>query len=357
MNRQARVRARSGVARTGRASYAWALFGAAVVLWPLLAATQSTVLPPPAPQPSVQAAEPITPLPLSVVLDPSRVALGERLFSDTRLSGDNTRSCASCHPLDKGAMDARARGIATDGQARLRNTPTLFNVGFNFAFNWDGATTTLENHAQRLLGNPAVMNAKWPDLLTKLRADADYPALFAAAFTDGLTQANLLSSLATFERSLITPNARLDRYLRGERQALTQEEVRGYQLFKSYGCVACHQGMNVGGNLFQRFGVFQDPDTLYASREEADIGRYRVSAVDRDRGVFRVPSLRNVALTAPYFHDGRAPTLALAVDTMARVQLGRELSAEEVQAIVRFLETLTGEYQGKPLASPAPGAR
>jgi cytochrome c peroxidase len=303
------------------------------------------------------AAEPIAPISTQAALDPKRVALGERLFSDPRLSGNNSRSCGSCHPLDKAAVDGNARATALDGQARLRNTPTLYNVALNFSFNWDGATTTLEDHAERLLGNPAVMNSKWPALLAKLRADPDYPTLFITSFADGLTQANVLNALATFERSLVTPNARIDRYLRGERQALTAEELQGYRLFKSYGCIACHQGMNIGGNLFQKFGVFRSPNAPRTAQVLADVGRYRVTSIDRDRGVFRVPSLRNVALTAPYFHDGRAPTLGIAVEIMGRAQLGRELKDEEINAIVRFLQTLTGEYRGKPLAPTAKADR
>jgi cytochrome c peroxidase len=155
-------------------------------------------------------------------------------------------------------------------------------------------------------------------------------ASFAASYSDGLTPANILDALATYQRSLITPNARLDQYLRGQPQALTAEEQRGYQLFKAYGCVACHQGLNVGGNLYQKFGIFPDRVGSSSSGEDPDPGRARVTGLERDRGVFRVPSLRNVAQTAPYFHDGRAPTLEEAVDTMARVQLGRTLTREEI---------------------------
>ena len=232
-----------------------------------------------------------------------------------------------------------------------RNTLTIFNVAFNFAYHWDGAAPTLEAQAERVLLSPTVMHTTWPELLAKLRADADYTAAFTATYPDGLTAANVLDAIATYERSLITPNARFDAYLRGQRQALTAEEKRGYQLFKAYGCVACHQGVNVGGNLFQKFGIFPGlmgptpPDT------EPDLGRFLVTGVARDRGVFRVPSLRNVAVTAPYFHDGRAATLEDAVDTMARVQLGRTLTREEVGLIVKFLHTLTGEYQGQPLTN------
>jgi len=254
-------------------------------------------------------------------------------------------------------MDGRPRGLALDGRARLRNTPTLFNVALSASFNWDGATNTLEAHADKLLSNPDVMNARWPELLAKLRADPGYRASFQAAYSDGLSRANLLDALASFERTLITPDAPFDRYLRGETAALTSEQLDGYRLFKSYGCVACHQGVNVGGNLFQKFGVFQEFVTTSASGDDTDSGRHSVTRVERDRGVFRVPSLRNVALTGPYFHDGSMPTLEGAVATMARVQLGRSLTQDDIRLIVCFLQTLTGEFRGQPLTIAASGTR
>lgn len=342
--------------RAGRPHRSAVMIGAAAICWAATCPAQT-----PSPNPAVKQAqnwdliEPISPVPADIALDPARVSLGERLFRDRRLSIDDTRSCATCHPVEKGAMDGRARGIAVDGRPRLRNTPTLFNVGLNTSFNWDGGTSTLEAHAERLLLNPDVMGSTWPALLAKLRADPGYRSAFSSAYPEGITQANLLNALATFERSLVTPNARFDRFLRGETKALTAEERQGYELFKSYGCIACHQGVNVGGNLFQKFGIFQDPDAQRGSKTEVDVGRYAVTKVERDRGVFRVPSLRNVALSAPYFHDGRMPTLEGAVETMARVQLGRALTGQEIGAIVRFLHTLTGEYRNQHTTIAAPG--
>jgi cytochrome c peroxidase len=304
---------------------------------------------PPEP-PAAAAQEPITPIPLSLALDPPRVALGERLFHEVRLSHDNTRACATCHPLEQGGMDGRPRALAANGTLPLRNTPTVFNVGLNAAFNWDGIADTLEAHAEIVLLSSNLMNTTWPELLAKLQADPDYVTRFNTTYAGGLTPANVLDALASFERSLLTPNARFDRYLRGERHALTAPEQQGYRLFKSYGCVACHQGMNIGGNMYQKFGIFEETDGE-SPAAFVDFGRYAVTKVPRDRAVFRVPSLRNVAATAPYFHDGRAPTLEAAVDTMARVQLGRTLTPEEIGLVVRFLHTLTGEYHGRPVAS------
>lgn len=349
-NRRCYAGERRGAAR--RFALLASICAAALALWPPLAAAQfPAIAAAPKAQPALPT-EPIAPIPLSVPLDPGRVALGEKLFRDKRLAADDSRSCDSCHPLDKGAMDGLPRSLARDGRPLLRNTPTLFNVGFNASFNWDGAARTLEEHADVLITNPEVMGANWPGLLEKLKADADYRSAFGRAFPDGLTRENALSALAAFERSLITPNSRFDRFLRGEREILNAEEKRGYELFKSYGCIACHQGVNVGGNLFQKFGVFEDPNAGGGSGDALDQGRYRLTKIDRDYRVFRVPSLRNVAITAPYFHDGRAPTLERAVETMARVQLGRPVSKPDLAAIVRFLHTLTGEFRDRPLAVP-----
>jgi cytochrome c peroxidase len=302
-------------------------------------------------RPAAEPQEPITPIPLSLALDPQRVALGERLFDDVRLSHDNTRACTMCHPLQRGGMDGQSHASVANGTDFLRNTPTIFNVGLNAAFNWDGIANTLEALAEIDLLHPSQMNTSWPELLAKLQADADYATGFNTAYARGLTPANVLDALASFERSLLTPNARFDRYLRGELQALTAPEQQGYRLFKSYGCVACHQGINIGGNMYQKFGIFAAPGGMGSPAAVVDLGRYFVTKVPRDREVFRVPSLRNVAVTAPYFHDGRAPTLEGAVETMARVQLGRTITPEEIGLIVQFLHTLTGEFHGRPVAT------
>ncbi|MGE0684240.1 MAG: cytochrome-c peroxidase [Candidatus Binatia bacterium] len=296
--------------------------------------------------------EPLTPMPPPVEENGLQIQLGERLFHDPQLSHGNRRSCATCHPLDRGGMDGQPNALAMDGLSHLRNTPTIFNVGLNFWFNWDGITHTLEAHTDRLLRNPAVMNTTWPELQGKLGREADYVAAFRAAYVDGLTWNNVIAALVSFERSLVTPS-RFDRYLRGKQQALTAEEQRGYGLFKSYGCVACHQGINIGGNMFAKFGVFQPPNG--ASEDNIDGGRHNVTHRPQDLQVFRVPSLRNVAMTAPYFHNGQAPTLAVAVDTMARVQLSKELTPEEIGLIVQFLQTLTGDYRAAPVRTPTSG--
>jgi cytochrome c peroxidase len=180
-------------------------------------------------------------------------------------------------------------------------------------------------------------------VLAKLRADESYSRAFAGLFADGVTEANVRTAIAAFERTLTTPGSRFDRWLAGERSLLTEAEASGYERFKTAGCIACHQGRNVGGNMFQRFGVMGDYFADRGNVTKADYGRYNVTKQEQDRHVFRVPSLRNVELTAPYFHDGSAETLEQAVRVMAKYQLGRVLPEQDLASIVLFLKTLTGQ--------------
>jgi cytochrome c peroxidase len=297
--------------------------------------------------------EPITPVPRDLSLDADKVRLGEMLFDNVRLSRGDVLACASCHLLADGGDDNRALSPGLDGELLDFNAPTVFNAGLSFRLNWRGNFRTLEEHNEAVLLNPRLMNAAWDELLPKLGADEAYREAFATVYGSDPAPAHVLDALATFQRSLTTPDSRFDRYLRGERDAITPAEEHGYQLFKDYGCVACHQGVNVGGNLFQRFGIFHDPFADLPIRT-ADLGRFTITGKADDRFVFRVPSLRNVTVTAPYFHDGRASTLEQAVEEMARSQLGRVLTEPEIRLIAGFLRTLTGEYRGRPL-SDAPG--
>lgn len=296
--------------------------------------------------------EPISPVAEPEVTDAARLSLGETLFHDRRLSRGDAVACVSCHQLDRAGADGRKRPNGLDGRPLEFNAPTIFNVAFNFRLNWRGNFRTLEEESDAVLLDSRLMGTNWDELLAKLRADPGYRAAFAAAYGAPPERASVLDALAVFQRSLATPNARFDLYLRGRRDAVTADEERGYRLFKAFGCIACHQGQNVGGNLFQKFGIFADP---FAGAEvtEADLGRFTITGREDDRHVFRVPSLRNVAVTAPYFHDGRVASLAQAVEVMARSQLGRELPKQDVQLIVQFLGTLTGEYRGRTLTNDA----
>ena len=220
------------------------------------------------------------------------MALGERLFHDVRLSGHNTMACATCHRLGHGGADGLPRAMTATGTLLPRNTPTIFNVAFNAAYNWDGGMRTLEAHAERVLLSPALMHTTWPALLAKLRTTPDYQGAFTTLYPGGLTPAHVLDALATYERSLVTPNARFDRYIRNQPEALSPVERRGYDIFKAYGCVACHQGINVGGSMFQKFGIFQEASAPMTPPDRSTWGAFSSPGL-RDREVFRVPSLRN----------------------------------------------------------------
>jgi cytochrome c peroxidase len=289
----------------------------------------------------------IAPLPTELDLDEDRVALGRRLFHEPRLSRDGTISCATCHDLEKGGVDGRRVSIGIDGAEGDVNAPTVFNSSLNFRQFWDGRAETLEEQVSGPLEHPKEMGSSWDEAIRWLAADAEYAREFAAAYPDGATAETVKHAIAEFERSLITPNSRFDRYLRGEADVLTADEVAGWELFQELGCITCHQGVNIGGNAFQTLGVMGN---YFADRGDvttADLGRFNVTKKERDKHRFKVPSLRNVALTAPYFHDGEAETLEEAVQIMARYQLGFELEAGELRHLVAFLATLTGEYEAR----------
>jgi cytochrome c peroxidase len=281
---------------------------------------------------STTAKEPVTPIPEAVTADPLKVRLGERLFGDTRLSHDNSRSCSSCHDLGANGAGRNSHDTGLDGSELPLNTLTIFNAALNFRFSWEGKFRTLESDALASLESPRIMGSSSSEVLEKLKADPAVRREFAAAYGRGPDIANVLDAIATFERTLVTPGSRFDQWLAGDATALSEDELNGYRLFKSMGCVSCHQGVNIGGNLFQRHGIFRP---LAAPLPE----------------ILRVPSLRNVATTPPYFHDGSAPTLDDAVRKMAAAQLSSALTDQQVSAIVAYLQTLTGQYRGVPVGA------
>jgi len=291
----------------------------------------------------------IQPIPLPSGLDSGKVELGHELFHDVRLSSDQTISCASCHGLDSAGVDGLPRSFGVGGVEGDINSPTVFNSGLNYSQFWDGRAATLEEQVNGPINNPKEMASNWPQVISRLKVVPDYVNKFKAVYADGITAANVRDAIATFERSLNTVNAPFDQFLRGDNAAINEEEAKGYDLFKSYGCVACHQGRNVGGNMFQKFGVMGDYFSDRGGISRADLGRFNVSGDELDRHVFKVPSLRLTVLTAPYFHDSSAKTLHDAIDVMAKYQLGRHISDEDVKLIIKFLHTLVGNYQGKRL--------
>jgi cytochrome c peroxidase len=309
---------------------------------------QARAEPSPEPQSLQFQQEPLQPLPEASPEDAKAVALGNKLFHDPGLSGDHTIACATCHVIADGGDDNRQSALGIRGQIGPINTPTVLNCGYNFAQFWDGRAATLEEQVSGPLENPLEMGNTMAKVLSTLKADTGYAQQFSEAFSDGVTERNLRAAVASFERTLRTPNAPFDRWLRGETSALSADQVAGYDLFKRVGCIACHQGENVGGNMFQRFGVMGDYFKDRGHVTTADYGRYNVTHLESDRFVFRVPSLRNVERTAPYFHDGSALTLEQAVRTMGRYQLGRILSDPDVRLLVAFLKSLSGDLPTAP---------
>jgi cytochrome c peroxidase len=296
----------------------------------------------------VHNSEAITPLPQQLSLDTNKVNLGNRLFHDTGLSGDGTISCASCHGLTTGGVDKRAHSIGINGQEGGINAPTVFNSHYNFVQFWDGRAADLSEQAAGPIHNPIEMGSNWEKVLAYLNQDAAYHQAFAQSYSDGITAKNVQDAIATFEWSLTTPNSPFDRFLRGDKQALSAQAEAGYILFKQVGCISCHQGINVGGNLYQKLGIM-DNYFSHNALTDADMGRYNVSQKENERHFFKVPSLRNIDATAPYLHDGSHNSLTDTVKTMAQYQLGKELSTQEVDQLVAFLQSLTGEYQGQPV--------
>ena len=214
-------------------------------------------------------------------------------------------------------------------------------MGGRFRLHWNGEFVRPEDQIDRVL--KVSLKTTWQEIIQKLQQDPDYVADFSRIYRDGMQVSTIKDAIITYERSLITPNSRFDKYLRGDQQAITEPEKQGYALFKSYGCIACHQGINVGGNMFQKFGVMNNYFTDRGNITQADLGRFNITHQEEDRYRFRVASLRNVALTGPYFHDGSVAELGDAVRIMGRLQLGRELSDTDVTDLLAFLRSLTGE--------------
>ena len=278
-----------------------------------------------------------------------RIQLGKQLFFDKRLSQQGDIACATCHPLDHGGTDGLATSRGSRGKLGKRNAPTVFNAAWHVAQFWDGRAHTSEEQARSPLLDPDEMAAHNPEEVTaKLRAIRGYVHALSEAFPADKTPVDFdhaIAAIVAFERTLITPS-RWDRYLRGERDALTEAELDGLKLFADVGCVQCHTGELLGGSMFQRVGVAQPWPN------QTDLGRFALTHDTNDRMVFKVPSLRNVAVTPPYFHDGSTGSLAEAVRMMAQYQLDTELTPEEVASIVTWLKTLTGVPPADAITPP-----
>ena len=282
--------------------------------------------------------EPIQPIHAVSIKNKAKMELGKKLFFDPRLSRSGFISCNSCHNLSMGGADNLQTSIGDHWQQGPINAPTVLNSSMNLAQFWDGRAKDLKEQAGGPIANPGEMAFTHELAVEVLRSIPQYRAEFRQVFgSDDIRIDMVTEAIAAFEETLATPDSRFDKWLRGDRKAINSTELAGYRLFKSAGCVACHNGPAVGGGSFQKFGLFDTYKT--ASKAE---GRIAVTKQEADRMYFKVSILRNVELTYPYFHDGAVWTLEEAVDTMGRLQLGRSFSKEEIGQIVAFLKTLTG---------------
>jgi cytochrome c peroxidase len=280
--------------------------------------------------------EVIKPIPQSIPYDREKAGLGKRLFFDPRLSEDGTVACVSCHNPISGA-DSRAVSVGVKGQKGRVNAPTVFNSVFNFRQMWNGRAEDLREQVRIPVHKPVEMGMDAKKIERYLRFDPYYAPTFEKIYHRSANFRDMSDALAEFEKALITPNSRFDRYLRGEIE-LSPREMEGWRLFKRLGCITCHNGINLGGNSFQKMGLIN----RYPWKSDAP-DRYAVTHREFDKNIFKVPSLRNVALTAPYFHNGSAPTLRDALRMMTYHNLGFDLTDKEAECLVAFLKTLTGE--------------
>lgn len=284
----------------------------------------------------------LQPLPRSVDLNAKKVALGDLLFHDTRLSKDNTLSCASCHDLARGGTDQAPVSTGVGNAKGPINAPTVYNAAFNFRQFWDGRAADLQAQAGGPVQNPVEMASTWNEVIRKLATDPVIVVRFKAVYPDGLLSDNITNAIAEFERSLITPNNRFDAYLRGDNTALAAGELEGLWLFRQNACANCHCGSALGGRSFERMGRRADYFADRGHVVKVDYGRFNETQNERERYAFKVPILRNIALTYPYYHDGTRATLEQAVADMAKYQAYRDFSDAETAAVVKFLKTLTG---------------
>ncbi len=281
---------------------------------------------------------PIQPLPVLIEANQEWVQLGKALFNSKLLSKDNSISCASCHMLDFGGDDGLPVSLGIENQLGDRNAPTVLNAVFNFRQFWDGRSLDLIEQATGPIHNPKEMASHWDQVIEKLENASEFKQAFEALSPDGVTSSNIVQAITRFEETLITPNAPIDKYLLGDSNALTAQQKRGLEKFVNFGCSSCHQGRNIGGNLYQKLGRIDFvPEELLD-----DLGRYNITHDEADKHVFKVPSLRNIAETAPYFHTGSITSLEDAVNIMAKAQLGMDLSQDDIDDIVALLKSFSG---------------
>ncbi len=302
----------------------------------------------------------VAPAPADNATTPEKVELGKMLYHDPRLSSTGTVSCSSCHNTMLGGEDNRPNSMGVHGQTGGRSAPTVWNAAFNSVQFWDGRAPSLEAQAAGPVTNPIEMGMKsWDDVVERLKAIEGYNQAFEQVFgKDSISKDNATKAIAAYERTLITPNSPYDQYVEGNKAVLTVQQVRGMDKVAELGCTSCHSGAAFnGGGSFQKFPVMSNDYFEAQYHFKKDQGLAEVTKNEADAHLFKVPTLRNIALTAPYFHNGSVKTLEQAVTVMAKVQLGKDLPKEDVADIVAFLNALTGEFpkQTMPQLPGTPG--
>lgn len=282
-------------------------------------------------------------IPITTELDASNVALGEKLFRDNNFSKNKSQACITCHSIDLDQQSHRKTYKGFKKVVGMLNTPTVYNARYNFRQFWNGRVKTLEEAVDDHVSDKSIFNNDWENIISRLKKVPDYVKAFNNNFDNGITQANIESSLKSYIDSLITPNAPFDLYLQGNEKAISKNAIKGYEIFKEYGCISCHQGINIGGNLYQKMGIYKNYFENKEFISQADLGLYNVTGDNNDKFVFKVPALRNVARTSPYLHDGSAEDLKAVIKVMAEYQVGRPMDDEDIGYVIEFLNTLNGE--------------
>ncbi|QUN07274.1 cytochrome-c peroxidase [Shewanella yunxiaonensis] len=285
------------------------------------------------------AAEPIEIIQPVKITDPDKVELGKMLYFEPRLSKSGFISCNSCHNLSTGGVDALSTSIGDRWQQGPINAPTVLNADFMLAQFWDGRAKDLQEQAGGPIANPKEMGFTHQLAVTTVASMPGYRERFVKIYgNDKIDITRITDAIAAFEKTLVTPNSPFDKYLAGDQQAISTDAKAGYNIFKNRGCVACHNGPAVGGTMYMKMGLIKP----FHTNNPAE-GRKAVTGKEADKMVFKVPTLRNIELTYPYFHDGSVWSLAEAVNTMSNVQLGQQFTPEETAQVVAFLKTLTGD--------------
>lgn len=293
----------------------------------------------------VMAAQSISsmPVPVPQLTEHDKIELGKTLFHEPLFAKNLSASCASCHQLKNSGVDNLTRYLTINKTSGSLNTPSVFNASLNFRQFWNGRAKTIADAIDDHVADETVFANNWPEIVQKISDNSLYTTSFKKVYPNGVTKDNINNALTVYIESLLTPNSAFDRFLKGDKTALSNDELKGYRLFRKYGCVSCHQGPNMGGNLYQRLGVYKNYFADKGITGKADFGLFNVTGKEEDKHVFKVPSLRNISLTGPYLHNGSVKTLPEMIQIMGIYQVGQPIRTEDANMIALFLQSLNAK--------------